>query len=156
MTGFSRRAACVAGNSAKFETLLPHTFMKSRLLLLAGFGLMLGLVPSLRAADAPTLAGSWKLDVARSSPIRPWDLQTMTIAVTGDSVVITRNLAWGDTRKVTDTTAAVTDAKTATANPVGYWLDTWYTNVYIGGDHLSLPLRRAGDGELADLELHHP
>ncbi len=27
-----------------------------------------------------------------------------------------------------------TDGKTVTANPVTYWLDTWYTNVYIGGD----------------------
>ena len=25
--------------------------------------------------------------------------------------------------------------QTVTANPIGYWLDTWYTNVYIGGDH---------------------
>ena len=90
----------------------------------------------LRAAEAPAgVAGNWTLDVARSTPIRPWDTQSMTIAVTGDSVVMTRHLAWGADRKVSDTTAAVTDGRTATANPVGYWLDTWYTNVYIGGDH---------------------
>ena len=52
------------------------------------------------------------------------------------SVVLTRNLAWGPDRKVNDTTVAVTDGKTVTANPVAYWLDTWYTNVYIGGDHV--------------------
>ena len=108
--------------------------MKIRFLCLACLMTSAGL--SLRAADVPaTLAGNWALDVARSTPIRPWDLQTMTIAVTGDSVAITRNLAWGADRKVSDTTTVVTDGKTVTANAVGYWLDTWYTNVYIGGDH---------------------
>lgn len=110
--------------------------MKSRLLSLACLGAMLCGCLSLRAAETPAgLAGTWVLDVARSTPIRPWDVQTMTIAVTGDRVVITRNLAWGSDRKVSDTTIAKTDGKTSTANPVGYWLDTWYTNAYIGGDH---------------------
>jgi len=111
--------------------------MKFRLPILACLGLVLGAGISLRATEAPaSLAGNWTLDVARSTPIRPWDHQTMTITVTGDSVVITRHLDWGADRKVSDTIAAVTDGKTATANPVGYWLDTWYTNVYVGGDHL--------------------
>jgi len=90
---------------------------------------------SLHAADNPaTLAGTWTLDIARSTPIRPWDKETLNIAVNGDSVVITRNLAWGADRKAGDTTTVNTDGVTATTNPVGYWLDTWYTNVYIGGD----------------------
>ena len=110
--------------------------MKSRFLSLACLSLVLGAGSSLRAAESPAgLAGNWTLDVARSAPIRPWDSQSMTIAVTGDSVVITRHLAWGTDRKVSDTTTVKTDGKTSTANPVGYWLDTWYTNVYIGGDH---------------------
>ncbi len=112
--------------------------MKLRLLCLScvSLGLALGAGLTLRAADAPAgLAGAWKLDVARSTPIRPWDVLTMTVAVTGDSVVLTRHLAWGADRKVEDTTTVKTDGKTSTANPVGYWLDTWYTNVYIGGDH---------------------
>lgn len=99
-------------------------------------GLVLGAGLSLPAADAPSrLAGTWALDVARSTPIRPWDQLTLTLAATGDTVVITRHLAWGADRKVDDTTTVKTDGKTVTANPVGYWLDTWYTNVYIGGDH---------------------
>jgi len=104
---------------------------------LACVGLVLGAGLSLRAADAaPTLAGNWALDVARSSPIRPWDSQTLNLTVTGDTVVITRGMAWGTDRpKVSDTTTVKTDGKTSTANPVGYWLDTWYTNVYIGADH---------------------
>jgi hypothetical protein len=57
------------------------------------------------------------------------------IAGTDDRATVTRHLAWGTDRKVDDTTTVKTDGKTSTANPVGYWLDTWYTNVYIGADH---------------------
>ena len=81
------------------------------------------------------LAGAWTLDVARSTPIRPWDRLTLNFTVTGDTVTITRHLAWGADRKVDDQTTVRTDGRTVTPNPVGYWLDTWYTNVYIGGDH---------------------
>jgi hypothetical protein len=112
--------------------------MKSRHLRLSAacLALVLGTGLALRAAEGPaTLAGSWTLDVARSTPIRPWDKQSMSITVTGDTVVLTRHLAWGADRKVSDTTTVTTDGKTSTANPVGYWLDTWYTNVYVGGDH---------------------
>ena len=108
--------------------------MKLRLLHLAGLLLSAGL--SLSAADSPSkLNGTWTLDVARSTPIRPWDKESLTIAVTGDTTVLTRNLAWGADRQAGDTTTVKTDGKTVTAGSVGYWLDTWYTNVYIGGDH---------------------
>ena len=112
--------------------------MKLRYFCLPGacLALVLGTSLALHASDVPaTVAGSWALDVARSMPIRPWDKQSMTIAVTGDTVVITRHLAWGADRKVSDTTTVRTDGKSVTANPVGYWLDTWYTNVYVGGDN---------------------
>ena len=112
--------------------------MKSRSLLSLGLVLGLAIVANLpvRAAEASAkLAGTWSLDIARSTPIRPWDKETMTIAVAGDAVNITRNLAWGADRKVNDVTTVKTDGTTVTTNPVGYWLDTWYTNVYIGGDH---------------------
>ena len=108
--------------------------MKIRLFTFACLLLSAGL--SLHAAGGPAkLAGTWTLDVARSTPVRPWDKQSITIAVTGETVVLTRNLAWGADRKASDATTVKTDGKTITANPVGYWLETWYTNVYIGGDH---------------------
>jgi len=102
---------------------------------LLALGLALGAGLSLPAADAPAgLAGNWVLDVARSTPIRPWDRLAVTITVTSDTVVLARHLAWGTDRKVDDVTTVKTDGHTVTANPVGYWLDTWYTNVYVGGD----------------------
>ena len=88
--------------------------MKSRSILSLGLILGLGIVASLpvRAAEASSqLAGTWTLDIARSTPIRPWDKESMTIAVTGDTVAITRNLAWGADRKVSDVTTAKTDAE---------------------------------------------
>ncbi len=110
--------------------------MKLRLLFLSCLALALGAGFTARADDAPSkLAGTWSLDIARSTPIRPWDHESVTITVTGDTVVLTRNLAWGADRKASDVTTVKTDGKTVTASPVTYWLDTWYTNVYIGGDH---------------------
>ncbi len=109
--------------------------LRPSFLSLAGLLISLAAAGRLPAADAPArLAGTWSLDVARSTPIRPWDQLTVTFAVAGDTVTITRHLAWGADRKVDDVTTVKTDGRTATPNPVAYWLDTWYTNVYIGGD----------------------
>lgn len=98
-------------------------------------GLVLAILPALHAADGSGFTGKWTIDVPASTPIRPWDRATLTIAVQGDDVVIKRDLAWGPERRAADTTKVTADGKTVTTNPVGYWLDTWYTNVYIGGDH---------------------
>ncbi len=104
-------------------------------LTLGGFALLLAGLHAAPVTGSSGLTGKWILDVAHSTPIRPWDHATIGIAVNATTVVITRDLAWGRDRRVADTTTVVPDGKTATANPVGYWLDTWYTNVYIGGDH---------------------
>jgi len=85
-------------------------------------------------AAAPSLAGHWRLDPAASSPIKPWETTTLTIALDGDAVQITRELTWGRERHASELTKAVLDGRTATATPLAYWLDTWYNNVYIGGD----------------------
>lgn len=109
--------------------------MKIRSLL--SFAAALCLATAVFAAEPAAgsgLAGKWTLDVARSTPIRPWDTLTLEIAASGDTATVIRHLSWGADRKVSDTTKVATDGKTSTANPVGYWLDTWYTNVYVGGD----------------------
>lgn len=109
--------------------------MKPILFLFAGLAAVTLATATTAQAAEPSLAGHWVLDVAQSTPIRPWDQEALDISVTGDQVQINRHLQWGKDRKVTDVTKAVTDGHTVTANPVQYWLDTWYTNVYIGGDH---------------------
>lgn len=101
-------------------------------LLAAGVAALLSLAAA--AAETPRLAGHWTIDLAQSTAIKPWERAELTIAVAGNAVEIVRRLQWGPDRKVADTTRAVADGRTVTANPVKHWLDTWYTNVYIGGD----------------------
>jgi hypothetical protein len=88
------------------------------------------------AAEKPSLAGRWKLNPALGSSLKPWDSETLVIAVQGDLVRIDRSLGWGPDRQVSDSTSLKTDGRTVLANPVAYWLDSWYNNAYIGGDHL--------------------
>lgn len=83
---------------------------------------------------APSLAGKWKLDLAHSSQIKPWDQEKLAITITNDTVDIKRHLDWGTARNADDTTTLKTDGTTVTRVPVTFWLDTWYNNVYIGGD----------------------
>jgi len=101
-------------------------------LLAAGVAALLTLAAG--AAETSRLAGQWRIDLARSTSIKPWERAELTITVAGDAVEIVRRLQWGPDRKVTDTTRAVADGHTVVANKVEHWLDTWYTNVYIGGD----------------------
>lgn len=79
-------------------------------------------------------AGAWKLDVAASSPIKPWDADTRVLTLDGDALTIARTLQWGQERSASDVTRAILDGRTSTATPMTYWLDTWYNNAYIGGD----------------------
>jgi hypothetical protein len=102
-------------------------------LLVAGL-FTLAVAVAATAPDTSRLAGKWKIDLAGSTSIKPWEKADLDISVEGDAVRIVRHLQWGPDRKVDDTTRVLADGKTVTANPVGYWLDTWYTNVYVGGD----------------------
>ena len=97
--------------------------------LCAGFALLVA-----SGFAAPNFSGKWKLDLTRSSQIKPWDSESLLITVVGDTVDIKRHLGWGTARKVDDVTTLKTDGVTVTPVPVTYWVDTWYNNVYIGGD----------------------
>lgn len=105
-----------------------------RLSLLAAGMLTLAAAVAATAAETSRLTGKWKIDIAGSTSIKPWEKADLDISVEGDAVRIVRHLQWGPDRKVDDITRVVADGKTVTSNPVGHWLDTWYTNVYVGGD----------------------
>jgi len=94
----------------------------------------LGAVSS-RAADSAGFAGKWKLEAGRGSSIKPWDGETLVVSLQGDTVKMDRHLSWGHDRRVSDSTTLKADGRTVTSNPVAFWLDTWYSNAYIGGDH---------------------
>jgi hypothetical protein len=110
--------------------------MKTRPIVLLCAGLALLVCGGFAAPEniAPRLAGNWKLDPARSSQIKPWDHEQLAISLKGDAVEIHRFLTWGTERRADDLTTVRPDGTTVTAQPVTYWLDTWYNNAYIGGD----------------------
>lgn len=87
------------------------------------------------ATDAAAFAGRWKLDAARSSSIKPWDAVDLEISLKGDAVEIARRLTWTLDRKSEDVITVRPDDRTVTVNPLKYWVDTWFNNAYIGGDH---------------------
>ncbi len=89
------------------------------------------------AAAAPEgLDGRWKLNLDRSASIKPWSAETLVVRGAGDGVTIDRRFVWGTDRKVSDSTSVKADGRTILADPVAYWIDTWYNNAYIGADHL--------------------
>jgi len=53
----------------------------------------------------------------------------MPITVEPEQVTLTRNLAWGQERRVSETTTANPDGRTEIVNAVTHWLDPWYTNI---------------------------
>ena len=87
------------------------------------------------AADFSPWKGKWKLDPDRSSSAKPWESITLEIAAKGDTLELRREFAWGEARHATELIVAQPDDRTVTDNPLKYWVDTWYNNAYIGGDH---------------------
>jgi hypothetical protein len=79
-----------------------------------------------------TLAGSWHIDLARSTELSPWKDSDLTITATGGSLTIHRHLAWG--RRSFDDETIVTTGATVTV-PVLLWPDNRHLGAYIGPEH---------------------
>lgn len=86
----------------------------------------------LAAADASPLAGTWRIDLARSTELSPWRGYDFTLGVDGDVVTVRRELAWGR-RKYSDT-MAVDTTRSDNVIPVEMWPDNRHLGAYIGGD----------------------
>lgn len=84
------------------------------------------------AATFPLLAGHWRIDLERSTELSPWKTFDLTIAVTGDTVRIQRDLGWGR-RTFTETMTLDTSAGENVV-PVEWWADNRHLGAYIGGD----------------------
>ncbi len=79
----------------------------------------------------PPLAGTWRIDLARSTELSPWKDYDLTIAVEGNRVAFQRRLAWGR-REFSD--AMTLTAGDTTTVPVSMWPDNRHLGAYIGGD----------------------
>jgi hypothetical protein len=102
----------------------------------AGFlvraGLLLLSLTSVGSLHAENpLAGSWKIDLARSTELSPWKDYELTISTAGDQTTIRRRLAWGRREFTDEMTVSPGEAVTI---PVTMWPDNRHLGAYIGGD----------------------
>jgi len=106
--------------------LLRYSLLVFALLLSVGF---------CRVSAAPSpLAGTWTIDLARSTELSPWKSYDLTINIVGDTVTFERRLAWGRRefrdRLVLDLTQPETVA------PVEMWPENRHLGAYIADDHV--------------------
>jgi hypothetical protein len=94
--------------------------------------LLLGLGAS--AAAASPLAGTWRIDTARSTELSPWRTYDLKLEINGDEVVIHRRLAWG--RRVYEDVTPVNVAAPLNEVPTDFWPDNRHLGAYIGGDRI--------------------
>ena len=111
----------------------------SRLPLL--FSFLLLLAGPVAAADLPAeasakvghpIAGSWRIDLARSTELSPWKDYVLHLKIAGDAVTIDRELAWAS-RQFSDS-MTVRPGHTATI-PVVMWPENRHLGAYIGDTH---------------------
>jgi hypothetical protein len=84
------------------------------------------------ATEPSSLAGTWRIDLARSTELSPWKGYNLEISVTGDRVTLSRQLAWG--RREFSDTITVDTAQAESVFPVALWPDNRHLGAYIGGD----------------------
>ena len=101
-----------------------------RLLSVLALLALLASAARLPAADH-LLAGSWKIDLTRSTELSPWKDYDLTIAVDGPTITLQRRLAWGR-REFKDAMSFRTDRPEKV--PVEMWPDNRHLGAYIGGD----------------------
>lgn len=88
-----------------------------------------------------TLAGSWHIDLTRSTELSPWKDYDLTITVDGDRATIHRRLAWGR-REFSDEMTVPFEASAKEGGPlesvtvpIDWWPDNRHLGAYIGKDH---------------------
>lgn len=102
--------------------------------LLLGIALLVSLACTSSVFASSPLAGTWTIDLTRSTELSPWKSYDLTITVTGDTVTFERRLAWGRRefrdRLVLDLT------KPETIAPVDMWPENRHLGAYIADDHV--------------------
>ncbi len=97
-----------------------------RLLLLC---LLLG---GFTVASASPIAGTWRINLERSTELSPWRTYDLAIEVAGEDVTIKRKLAWG--RRVYEDVTPVNLSKEVNVIPADFWPDNRHLGAYMSGD----------------------
>jgi hypothetical protein len=84
------------------------------------------------AAEAPPLAGTWRIDLSRSTELSPWRDFELAIKIDGNRVVIRRQLGAG--RRGFADEMNIDTANPQHVIPVEMWPDNRHLGAYIGGD----------------------
>lgn len=86
------------------------------------------------SALASPLAGTWTIDLARSTELSPWKSYDLTISFRGDTVTFERRLAWG--RREFRDHLVLDLTKPETIAPVEMWPENRHLGAYIADDHV--------------------
>jgi hypothetical protein len=100
-----------------------HRHLLPALVLLAGLA---GFAP------ASPLAGTWRIDPARSTELSPWREIVLTIRADGDRIRVQRDFSAG--RRSFQEVMELDVAAPANVVPVSWWPDNRHLGAYIGGD----------------------
>lgn len=84
-------------------------------------------------ADGQALAGTWKIDLTRSTELSPWKSFELTITPQGSMVTIERKLTWSR-REFIDRLELDT-TKPVNALAIDWWSDNRHLGAYIGSSH---------------------
>jgi len=102
--------------------------------LLFSLALFLAGASACTASASSPLAGSWAIDLARSTELSPWKSYDLTITIVGDTVTFDRHLAWG--RREFRDQLVLELTKPETVAPVEMWPDNRHLGAYIADDHV--------------------
>jgi hypothetical protein len=83
--------------------------------------------------DGHALAGTWKIDLTRSTELSPWKSFELTITPQGTAISIERKLTWSR-REFIDRLELDT-TKSVNALPIDWWSDNRHLGAYIGSSH---------------------
>lgn len=87
---------------------------------------------SAESRDDSPLAGRWSIDLTRSTELSPWKTYDLTLSVTGNTLTVHRQLAWG--RREFSDTMSLDLTRSDNVVPVEMWPDNRHLGAYINSD----------------------
>ncbi len=87
------------------------------------------------AGDPSLLAGTWKLDAAKSTNLGAWTKLGLEIKVEGSRITIIRSVS-ADERAYTQT-STLDLSRPVSSVPINWWIDNRNIGAYIGGNKMA-------------------
>jgi len=84
------------------------------------------------SSPSSPLAGTWRLDPARSTELSPWKTLELTFVIDAQRLVLRRSFGWG--RRVFAEEFALDLSRDVNLVPITWWPDNRHLGAYAGGD----------------------